>query len=173
MKVGKIPFVLGFLFAASVALSTVHPLGNPHKDAQPGAPVLQGAEAPERVRATLEQKCGDCHSENTRYPLYSHLAPLSWMIDRDVREGRESLDMSRWQFYNTEDRINALTRMASEVHAGQMPPRPYILFHPQARLSTEEQKLIYDWAKSGRKQLRSMSSTGSDQSSLDSRTQKP
>jgi len=173
MQRAKLELTLGCLFAASIALSTIHPLGNPRTAAQPGAPVLEGTEVPERVRTALEAKCGDCHSRNTRYPLYSHLAPLSWMIDRDVREGRESLDMSRWQFYNVEDRINALTRMASEVHTGQMPPRTYVLLHPHARLSPEEQKLIYDWAKSERKHLRRALSPGSEQSSVDLRTQKP
>jgi cytochrome c len=166
-KRAKLELTLGCLLGASIALSTVHPLGNPRTAAQPGAPVLEGIDVPERVRATLQAKCGDCHSQNTRYPVYSHLAPLSWMIDRDVREGRESLDMSRWQFYNIEDRINALTRMASEVHGGQMPPRTYVLLHPDARLSQEEQQLIYDWAKSERKQLRRALSPGSDQSFFD------
>jgi len=70
------------------------------------------------------------------------------MIDRDVRKGRASLDMSRWQFYNVDDRINALTRIASEVQTGQMPLRTYVLLHPHAQLSPEEQKLIHDWAES-------------------------
>jgi len=173
MKRAELELSLGCLFAASIALSTIHPLGNPRTGAQPGATVLEGTEVPERVRTALEAKCGDCHSQNTRYPLYSHLAPLTWMIDRDVRDGRASLDMSRWQFYNIDDRINALTRMASEVHTGQMPPRPYVLLHPHARLSPEEQKLIYDWAKSERKHLRWTHGPSTDQSFVDSRTQKP
>ena len=173
MERAKLELILGCLFGVSIALSTIHPLGNPRTDAQPGAPVFEGTEVPERVRTALEAKCGDCHSQNTRYPLYSHLAPLTWMIDRDVREGRTSLDMSQWQFYNIEDRINALTRVASEVHAGQMPPQTYVLLHPHARLSPEEQKLIYDWAKSERKHLRWALSPRSDQSFVDSRTQKP
>ena len=169
----ELELTLGCLFAASIALSTIHPLGNPRTGAQPDAPVLEGTEVPERVRTALEAKCGDCHSQNTHYPLYSHLAPLTWMIDREVVEGRAGLDISRWQLYNIEDRINALTRMASEVHTGQMPPRTYVLLHPHARLSQEEQKLIYDWAKSQRKRLRWAVSSGSDRCFVDLRTQKP
>ena len=169
----ELELTLGCLFAASIALSTIHPLGNPRTGAQPGTPVLDGTEVPERVRTALEAKCGDCHSQNTRYPLYSHVAPVTWMIDREVSEGRASLDLSQWQFYNIEYRINALTRMASEVHAAQMPPRTYVLLHPHARLSPEEQKLIYDWAKSERQHLRWALNSGSDQSFVDLRTQKP
>jgi hypothetical protein len=173
MDRAKLELTLGCLLGASIALSTLHPLGNPRTGVQPGAPVLEGTEVPERVRTALEAKCGDCHSQNTRYPLYSHVAPVTWMIDREVSEGRASLDLSQWQFYNIEYRINALTRMASEVHAAQMPPRTYVLLHPHARLSPEEQKLIYDWAKSERKHLRWALSPGSDQSFVDPRTQKP
>jgi len=173
MDRAKLELTLGCLVGASIALSTIHPLGNPRTGVQPGAPVLEDTEVPEQVRAALEAKCGDCHSQNTRYPLYSHVAPLTWMIDRDVSEGRASLDMSQWQFYNIEYRINALTRMASEVHSAQMPPRTYVLLHPHARLSPEEQKLIYDWAKSERKHLRWALSPSSDQSFVDSRTQRP
>ena len=169
----KVELAFGCLFGASIALSTIHPLGDPRTGAQPGSPILEGTEVPERVRMALETKCGDCHSQNTRYPIYSHLAPFTWMIDRDVCKGRTSLDMSRWQFYSIEDRINALTRMASEVHAGQMPPRPYVLLHPHAQLLPEEQDLIYEWAKSERKHLRQTPGRGSDQSFVDSRTEKP
>lgn len=169
----KVELGLGCLLAASIALSTIHPLGNPRIDAHPGAPLLEGTEVPQRVRTVLEAKCGDCHSQNTRYPLYSHLAPITWMIDHDVREGRASLDMSRWRSYNSEERINALTRMASEVHTGQMPPRSYVVLHPHARLSPEEQKLIYDWAKSERKRLRRPPVTSTNQSFAELRIQKP
>jgi cytochrome c len=169
----KAELTLGCLFAASIALSTVHPMGNPHAGAHPGAPILEGVDVPEPVRTALQAKCGDCHSQNTRYPIYSHLAPITWMIDHDVTEGRERMDMSRWQSYSVKDRINALTRMASEVHTGEMPPRPYVLIHPLARLSPEEQQVIYAWAKSERKRLRQEPGAGSDQSSLDLRTQRP
>lgn len=133
MKWAKIQLFLGCLFAASIALSTIHPLGNPHAGSQSGA-ILQGTDVPSQVLAALESKCGDCHSQNTRYPLYSHFAPFTWMIDRDVREGRQKLDLSRWQSYTPDERINSLTRIASQVHAAQMPPGMYVLLHPHARL---------------------------------------
>jgi hypothetical protein len=145
----------GCLFAASVALSAIHPWGNPHTGVQSGAPVLQGAEIPEEVRSTLAAKCGDCHSENTRYPPYSHLAPFSWMIDHDVHLGRENVNLSKWQLYRPDEQINALTRIASEVHTGQMPPAVYAFVHPGSQLSLDEQISIYDWAKAERKRLRS------------------
>ena len=173
MNLAKVELTAGCLFAAGIALSTVHPFGNPRSGVAPNGPLLEGSDVPAHVHTILEKKCGDCHSENTRYPLYSHLAPVSWMVEKDVREGREHMNLSRWQSYTINDRINALTRMASEVRAGQMPPRPYALFHPHARLSAEDQELIYAWAKSERKRLRQTLNAGADQASGDRRTQKP
>jgi len=172
MKSHRLQLTLGGLFAASIALSTIHPLGDPRAGAQSAA-IFQGADLPPRVRAELESKCGDCHSQNTRYPLYSHFAPVTWIIDRDVREGRHSLDFSRWQSYTPDERINALTRMASQVHAGQMPPRMYVLLHPHAHLSQQDQTFIYDWAKSERRRLRSHFACASDQASAASRPPQP
>jgi hypothetical protein len=86
-------------------------------------------------------------------------------MERDVREGRKSLNLSEWQSYSDEDRINALTRMASEVNAGQMPPRNYAILHPSARLTPEDEKLIYEWAKAERKRIRQATSHQSDHAS--------
>ena len=172
MRWRKHRVTLGCLFAASIALSAIHPLGDPHLGARSG-PVLQGADVPPQVRTALESKCSDCHSQNTRYPLYGHFAPVTWMIDRDVREGRQRLDLSRWPSYNPEERINALTRIAAQIHAAQMPPRMYVWLHPHARLSQEEQALIYEWTKSERKRLRSQLAAASNQASAASHPSQP
>src|SRR5215469_9905682 len=100
----------------------IHPWGNPRANVQPGAPLLEGSNAPDNVRAVLEAKCGDCHSEKTRYPAYSYIAPVSWMIEHDVHDARSHMNLSHWQSYSDENRINVLTRMASMVHTEQMPP---------------------------------------------------
>ena len=165
MKRAEIELAFGCLLSASIALSTTHPGGNPRAGAKPANPLLEGSTLPARVRAILESKCGDCHSDKTHYPIYSHIAPISWVIERYVREGRDSLNLSEWQSYGDEDRINALTRIASEVHAMQMPPRNYALFHPSARLTPEDRTLIYEWAKAERMRIREPMSHRSDHAS--------
>lgn len=109
---------------------------------------------PDEVERVLATKCGDCHSERTRYPLYSKVAPASWLIERDVHLGRSRFNMSQWQQYNRESQIDLLSKIASEARSGQMPVKHYLILHPQARLSPAEQQLIYDWAKTERRQLR-------------------
>ena len=156
------------LLFAAVALSFSHPFGNPRAGGAAFSPVFDGVEVPQPVRAKFEVACGDCHSQNTHYPLYSRVAPISWLVERDVIRGRQSFDMSRWHSYSDADRINALTRIASEVRTGQMPLRTYLMLHPTARLSAEEQSALYEWAKSERRLLRAgadgnVSSIGNDQ----------
>lgn len=148
----------------SLVLSFIHPWGNPRAGAQPGAPLLQGSSAPEDVRRILAAKCGDCHSTNTRYPVYSFLAPVSWMIEHDVQTARSHLQLSQWQAYSDAERINALSRLASEVNAGEMPPKNYLILHPAARLSAEEHQQLYDWARAERKRIRQEVAQRADQS---------
>lgn len=154
MKLKKPACVLAGILITSIVLSAVHPFGNPRSSAHSGDLLLEGSQVPGDVRSTLQRKCGDCHSENTRYPLYSHLAPVSWVIDHDIVVGRERFDMSRWRLYGVEGQIDALTRMASEVHTGQMPPKNYVRVHPRSQLSPEEEQRVYEWAKSERRRLR-------------------
>jgi cytochrome c len=161
------------MFALGIALSTVHPWGNPRAGIHPEAPLLGTSQVPDNVRAILETKCGDCHSEKTRYPIYSHFAPVTWMIDRDVRQGRSNMNLSQWQSLNNESRISVLTRMASVVHNEQMPPGAYVMLHPGARLSPQEEQLIYEWARAERKRIRQAVNHPTDQSSVEMKTAKP
>jgi cytochrome c len=173
MKRPEIELVCGCILSACIAFSTFHPGGNPRAGARPVVPLLEGSDLPARVRATLESKCGDCHSDKTHYPIYSHIAPVSWLIERDVREGRKSLNLSEWKSYSDEDRINALTRIGSEVNAGQMPPRSYAMLHPKARLAPDDEKLIYEWAKVERERIRQATSHRSDHASVVVRGEMP
>ena len=173
MKLVKIELALGCLFVGSIALSTIHPWGNPRSGTSAEVPLLQGSNVPDGVRAVLTAKCADCHSERTHYPLYSHLAPVSWMLEHDVHEARGNLNMSRWQSYSDDYRINVLTRMASAVHTNQMPPGRYVILHPGARLSPDEQRLIYEWAKAERKLIRQELSGRTGQSTIEDKTGTP
>ncbi len=154
MNPTRIASAAGAMFAASIALSFVHPWGNLRSGVQADTPLLDGSAVPDKVRHVLEKKCADCHSTNTEWPLYSRLAPGSWLVEHDVHEGRDHLNMSQWQRYNLETQIDLLTSIASEVRSGQMPVKQYLILHPKARLSPEEQQLIYDWAKAERKNIR-------------------
>ena len=86
-----------------------------------------------RVRELADRACFDCHSNQSRWPWYSHVAPMSWLVQRDVDEGREHLNFSEW------DRPQRHAKDAAEELAeGEMPPWFYLPLHAEARLSDAE-----------------------------------
>jgi cytochrome c len=133
------------------ALSLLHPWGN-LRSSSPGG-TLTGSSAPQEVRGMLSQKCGDCHSDNTRWPLYSRIAPSSWLVERDVAQGREHMNLSSWEKYSIDNRVDFLAKIGTQLRQGKMPLKRYLLLHPEARVSESERKLIVDWTKSERRRL--------------------
>ena len=93
------------------------------------------------TRALAKRACFDCHSNETVWPWYSRVAPVSWLIRHDVDEGREEMNFSRWENKGETDRLAGKVR--SEVSKGAMPPIQYRAGHPEARLTdAEKQQLI-------------------------------
>jgi len=84
------------------------------------------------TRELARRACFDCHSNETSWPWYSNIAPLSWLIQRDVDEGRDELNWSEWG--PDEDGYEG----AETVLEGSMPPDAYSLLHPEARLTDQE-----------------------------------
>jgi predicted Fe-S protein YdhL (DUF1289 family) len=79
-------------------------------------------------------------------------------VEHDVHEGREHMNLSRWQQYSNDERIDLLSRIATQLRQGKMPPKQYLLMHADARLSAEEQEQIRAWAKAERSRLKAQSS---------------
>ena len=154
MTLGKILTVIGLAFVTVPPLSLLHPWGNVRVISQPDRRILTGANVPSEVREVLETKCIDCHTEATHWPVYSRIAPSSWLVEHDVFEGRNHLNLSWWEEYSRESQIDLLTKIGSEARSGEMPLRHYLLLHPKARLTTEEQQLLYVWARAERKRVR-------------------
>ena|SRR6202163_507325 len=95
----------------------------------------------------LVRACGNCHSNHTDWPWYSHVAPVSWWIARHVREGREKLDFSEWETYSTMQKRDKLESMCGLISTGRMPPRMYTAMHPEAKLTDENKKAVCAWVK--------------------------
>jgi hypothetical protein len=96
--------------------------------------------------ATLLRACGNCHSNQTSLPWYGHVAPVSWWIDRHIREGREELSFSEWTTYSAQRRRNELESICGVVSTGRMPPASYMVLHPESRLEAQDKKVICAWA---------------------------
>jgi len=88
------------------------------------------------TRTLAKRACFDCHSNETVWPAYSHIAPISWLVQYDVREGRDELNFSEWKGgARKKERPGEIRK---EMNKGEMPPFVYTLTHPAARLSAEE-----------------------------------
>jgi len=89
------------------------------------------------TRELAKRACFDCHSNETVWPWYSNIAPVSWLIQRDVEQGRARLNFSQWNLPQREAR-----GAAREVQRGTMPQWYYVLLHPSANLSAEEKQAL-------------------------------
>jgi hypothetical protein len=86
-----------------------------------------------RTRALAVRACFDCHSNETVWPWYSHVAPMSWLVQRDVDQGRRALNYSEWDRGQREAHESA-----ESVSKGEMPPWFYALPGTSARLTQAE-----------------------------------
>ncbi len=98
------------------------------------------------VTAILRRACYDCHSHETRWPWYARVAPISFLLSHDVKEGRRELNFSLWDRYDARRKGRKLKELVKEVKDGDMPPWYYVPLHPDAKLSGAERDAIISWA---------------------------
>jgi hypothetical protein len=101
--------------------------------------------APPEVAAILRHACYDCHSNQTRWPWYSRIAPFSWEIAHHVDLGRKEMNFSEWGEYYPATRKRKLEWMQRALHEEVMPPWSYQLMHPGARLTDDDRARLNRW----------------------------
>ncbi len=101
----------------------------------------------------LQKSCYDCHSNETKWPTYSNIAPFSWFIISNVKNGRKALNFSQWEDIQSDIKIKRLQRAIKTTNNGLMPPSGYLKLHDYAILSEEEKKIISAWFKLELKKL--------------------
>ena len=136
--------------AASVI---VHPFG-PVKTHGSIRPVFADANIDISTELLFQRACQNCHSERTAWPWYSYVAPVSWLVERDVSLARAQLNLSRWDEYSLTRRETLLATIGAAVRNRQMPPTRFTLVHPEAALSASDKEQIYRWAHAERRRLR-------------------
>jgi hypothetical protein len=97
------------------------------------------------VAAILDRSCNDCHSNQTRWPWYSNVAPVSWFVINHVNVGRSEMNLSEWAEYSPDDQQGFLKKICREVKVGEMPLKSYLRLHHEAKLSSEDVQLLCDW----------------------------
>jgi len=113
-------------------------------------PVTAAVETPAEVQWILETSCYDCHSNLTRWPWYSRVAPVSWLIRHDVSEGRDQLNFSEWGDYPARRQNHKLEELEEMVRDGKMPLKKYVPLHPEARLTDADVETLIEWSKAER-----------------------
>ena len=99
---------------------------------------------PADVDAILTRSCRNCHSNETRWPWYAHVAPMSWSVISHVNEGREHLNLSEWT-HTPEEGADLLDSVCKEVRRGTMPIASYTWIHRSAILSDADKKTLCRW----------------------------
>lgn len=127
---------------------------NPPSD--PSNSLFAMVPVPQEVRTVLERSCFDCHSNETRWPWYSALAPARWIVVADVKEGREHLNFSEFGQYKAMRALSKADMICEQVLNESMPLPNYLTLHPGARVSPAERDLICNWVDSIRDTLYSL-----------------
>jgi hypothetical protein len=141
--------VLGFF----VLLQAVRPeRTNPPVD--PANKLDAHLTVPPDVAAILNRSCRDCHTNDTRWPWYSHVAPASLLLSHDVREGRDEMNLSEWADYDAETMDEQLAEICQQVRDGAMPLRPYTWLHREASLSSRDVELLCAWTEQARAEVK-------------------
>ena len=111
-------------------------------------PVESEIAAPPEVAAILERACYACHSNETEWPWYSYVAPVSWWVAEHVEHGRGDLNFSTWPVLDFEELEHAFHDIDEQIEKGEMPLPSYLRMHAEARLSDEDRQVLRDWAQS-------------------------
>jgi len=119
-------------------------------------PVTGDLNPPEKISTILQASCYDCHSNETKWPWYSYVVPVSFLVTGDVTKGRKHLNFSEWDKYDEKKRAKILEEIIEEVEEGNMPLTKYLLLHPEADLDQAKIAQLKEWAISGEDEVKSL-----------------
>ncbi len=99
------------------------------------------------VKKILRTSCYDCHSNETKWPWYSRVAPISWLVAHDVKEGRSELNFSLWNSYNARKKKQLKADIWEEVEEGRMPVKMYLWTHSKGTLDKKKIAILEKWIR--------------------------
>ncbi|MBS4033492.1 MAG: heme-binding domain-containing protein [Ignavibacterium sp.] len=105
---------------------------------------------PPDISALIKNSCYDCHSNNTVYPWYSNIQPVGWLLEADIKNGKDKLNFSEFGSLSSRRQISKLRNIENRITDGTMPLPVYRLMHPSAGLTDEEKQFLSDWIQNTR-----------------------
>ncbi|MEW6062239.1 MAG: heme-binding domain-containing protein [Bacteroidota bacterium] len=148
MKVKRMAKAFGIVFGILFILIQFVQPNRENPPVDPAQTMQAEINVPPNIASLLQRGCIDCHSNQTRWPWYAYVAPVSWLTSYDVREGRKHFNMSEWGKYKFSKKVNILGGINSVVKEKEMPLPKYILLHPEADFSDAERDTLSSWARS-------------------------
>lgn len=136
-----------FLLAQLIRPAKTNPVVDPLLDLQNQTTVDP------KIAAILDRSCNDCHSNKTRWPWYTNVAPVSWFVIGHVNDGRRDLNFSEWGRYNPKRRSEKLKQICELVTAEAMPLGTYTPLHANSALTADDKKLLCDWTAAERERI--------------------
>ncbi|MCH2021260.1 MAG: heme-binding domain-containing protein [Saprospiraceae bacterium] len=100
---------------------------------------------PDEILAALKIACYDCHSNETKYPWYTYVAPVSFWIRGHIKNGRNALNFSTWNNLNEKDKKHALHECGEMIEDNHMPPKGYVRMHKKAHWNESLKNTIIKW----------------------------
>ena len=101
--------------------------------------------ASKEVNNIIKNSCYDCHSYETNYPWYSKTAPISWMVNTHIKEGRKHINFSEWGNYSIERQTHLQGECIEVLENNEMPLKSYTMVHTDAKLSGDSKKTLLQW----------------------------
>ncbi len=108
-------------------------------------PVTADKNIPAEVKNIFKNSCYDCHSNETDWTWYSKIAPVSWLIVKDVNDGRKHLNFSEWDKLFSEKRTKLKKEIWDQINQEEMPMDIYTIMHPGAKLDLTQKNIIKKW----------------------------
>jgi hypothetical protein len=142
--VKAIKFILLFLGTGFIVIQFMRPPRN-NNPARSVTDLEAVYPVPEAVVDILKRSCYDCHSNVTRYPWYTDIQPVGWLLSRHIREGKKELNFSEFGSYSDRKRQSKVRAIETSISDGTMPLPSYTWMHKNAKLTQQEKKVIYDW----------------------------
>jgi hypothetical protein len=138
--------VLKWIFGAGVVIFALLQFANPARTNPPVVHDFLAANMPPpKIAATFRAACYDCHSHETKWLWYSHVAPMSWLVASDVKEGRQHLNFSDWPVNDPDRATRWLENISEQLGYKEMPPVQYTLIHADARLIAVQREQLIQW----------------------------
>ncbi len=106
---------------------------------------MNSYKVPQEIQQVLKNSCFDCHSNNTNYPWYNRIQPISWFLEQHIKKGKNDLNFDEFESYSIRKQKNKLKSIANQIEENKMPLFSYTLIHKNSKLTEVEKVKLIDW----------------------------